>query len=555
MGSKRLDRESLAEVLFWCVGILILFWALGMRGLWASEGRWAEVTREMFLRKDFFHPTINGQPYFDKPLLTYWLVAGASFLVGRLNELATRLPSAVFALITIWATRELAKELWSREVGRIAGWLLLLTYGMIFWGRTAAAETENMAAIILATLWYVRRRDNLNFWTYLIFYLICFVGAHTKGLTSVVVPAVVVLPDLLREGRWKRLFSSSHIFALLIGAGVYVCPFVYADITRGSYQESGLALMFRENVIRFVKPFDHKGPVYLYLYYLPLLLAPFSPLILTGAVWMLRSYKKLDRRARWLIEATVLIFLFFTASGSRRGYYILPILPFCALAGAVFTVSARDGKWYKGACRAQAVVLGMCVLIFLLSPVLWPVIKLRNGFTPPAGLRESTFILGVIAAIIWTLAKLRGEIFARLTNTPRNIAHLILCAVILMGGFFCWQQPELDAYRTGRKFAETLRRQTRGIPPSSIAFYHSVSANIIFYLRTTAPTRILRDKKGVMVFACNDAGPRVLISRRKYLSDFMSATKDCLARGHQYGEEIYPWMRRKGRFYVAWKWM
>ena len=550
---KRHGGEILPEVFFWCVSCFILFWALGHRGLWASEGRWAEVTREMFLNRDFFHPTINGQSYFDKPLLTYWFVAAASLLVGGLKELATRLPSAIFALVSIWATRQIAKELWSKQVGYVAGWLLLLTYGLTFWGRTAAAETENMAAIIFATLWYVKRRDNLDFWTFLVFYLICFTGAHTKGLTSVVVPAVVVFPDLIREGRWKRLFSFRHILALLIAVGLYLCPFIYADLTRGSYGESGLALMFRENIIRFIRPFDHKGPVYLYFYYLPLLLAPFSPLILTGAIWMLRSYKGLDQRTRWLIEATVLIFAFFTASGSRRGYYILPILPFCALVGGVFVCHSNDKKWLKVAYRLQAMLIGLFVLIYLVSPALWPLVKAKKGFIPPDSLEGVTFMLGAAAAALWALGRWRGTALSRLTMVPEKFAYLVLCAAIFLGGFYGWQQAALDTYRTGREFAKTLRCQIEGIPPSNIAFYHSPSANIIFYLRTPGPVRVLRNREQAITFACKSTGPRVLISRRKYFSDFMPAVKDCLNNAQQFGEKIYPWMRRKGRFYVAWK--
>ena len=57
------DKNRLSAIIFWASAILLLFWGLGDRGLWASEGRWAEITREMFLSRDFLHPTINGEPY------------------------------------------------------------------------------------------------------------------------------------------------------------------------------------------------------------------------------------------------------------------------------------------------------------------------------------------------------------------------------------------------------------------------------------------------------------------------------------------------------------
>ena len=47
---------------------IIFFARLGARALWASEFRWAEIAREMQLTSNYFWPTINGRPYYDKPL-------------------------------------------------------------------------------------------------------------------------------------------------------------------------------------------------------------------------------------------------------------------------------------------------------------------------------------------------------------------------------------------------------------------------------------------------------------------------------------------------------
>jgi len=52
--------EFWADFLLYFSAFFILFFALGDRGLWAAEGRWAQITREMLLTKDFFHPTIGG---------------------------------------------------------------------------------------------------------------------------------------------------------------------------------------------------------------------------------------------------------------------------------------------------------------------------------------------------------------------------------------------------------------------------------------------------------------------------------------------------------------
>src|SRR5215468_7948599 len=72
---------------------LLYFVGLGSRALWASEFRWAEIAREMLQSHNYFWPTINGRVYFDKPLGSYWLILGSVWVSGRLDEVATRIPS------------------------------------------------------------------------------------------------------------------------------------------------------------------------------------------------------------------------------------------------------------------------------------------------------------------------------------------------------------------------------------------------------------------------------------------------------------------------------
>ena len=269
----------LADILFWCVAVFLLFWELGSRGLCTAEGRWAEVAREMLLTGDFFHPTLHGMPYFDKPLFSYWLIALVAPLTG-LNEWALRIPSAVCGLAALWATRWLGKRLFSETTGRLAGWILLTSQGFLFWARTGQADMANVAFILLAVVWYWRRRDMPCFLTYLVFYLILFVGAQMKGLTAVIVPALVIFPDLLREKRWKSLLSGPHFLALIAGAMVYLVPFLYSSMTRGDYGSSGLALVFQENVQRFFNPFDHEEPFYAYFKHVPVLFLPWAPVLI-----------------------------------------------------------------------------------------------------------------------------------------------------------------------------------------------------------------------------------------------------------------------------------
>jgi 4-amino-4-deoxy-L-arabinose transferase-like glycosyltransferase len=103
---------------------MLYFLRLGTRALWASEFRWGEVAREMLLTHHYFWPTINGRVYFDKPLGSYWLVIASTWLTGRMDEAAARIPSAVAGLLAVALLILLTRRLYDLRTGVIAGLIL-----------------------------------------------------------------------------------------------------------------------------------------------------------------------------------------------------------------------------------------------------------------------------------------------------------------------------------------------------------------------------------------------------------------------------------------------
>ena len=546
-------ERRLPVMVFWAIAFLLFFWALGNRGLWGSEGRWAEIVREMFLTRNFFHPTINGEPYFDKPLISYWLIAFVSAVTGRLDEWVVRLPSAASGLLGLWATVYMGRKLWSEQVGRTAGWILLTTYGVLFWARTGAADMENLAAITLAVASYWSRREKSNFRTYLVFYLICFLGANCKGLTAVAVPVAAVIPDLVRERRWHGLLSVSHFFALAIGIVIYLAPFIWAYVTREGSQESGLGLVFRENILRYFQPFDHKEPFYAYLYYLPELLLPWTPMFIVAVPGMLRPLNDLKQNTRWLLGTMILVFLFFTVSGSRRSYYILPILPFCALFISVFLNTEAKEGWKRLGYGLQVGMFALISVIEIFSISIWPILKGRLDFIPPDGLKIATPVLGLLALAVLALGRFRSWLPSRFTGTGRNIATLVVAATILMGGFFCRQQSSLEVYRGEKPFAMELRAHITGLSQKEIAFYLKAPTNTLFYLDLPESIRVLKNTDEVRDFVESGGRDKFLVLPCKDYKKLSQALPAGFDGTPTLSEKAYPWQRKTMGKLVAWE--
>jgi 4-amino-4-deoxy-L-arabinose transferase-like glycosyltransferase len=516
------DRKDTlwVEFFLFAAAAFLLLWGLGSRNLWSSEGRWAEITREMFLSRDFFHPTIGGEPYFDKPLLTYWVIAAITAVSGRLDEFVIRLPSVIAALIALACTMYLGTRLWSRSVGRLAGGLLLTSFGFLMYSRVASAESENLAAIVLAVMWYWIRRDKPGFVSFLVFYLIMFIGSHMKGLTAFVVPVLVVLPDLLREKRWKWLFWPSHLVALIIGIAIYLTPFIYAEMTNPKgYQENGLFLAFQENIIRFVKPYDHKGPFYLYFGVVPLLTLPWIPLFIGAIMSSIKNWKKLSYNTRWLITSIVLIFVFFTISGSRRNYYILPILPFCMLLIAVF-LTEKEFVLVNivREIRNQKYFLFIFVIFELIfGPLAISILIYKYNWEMPYVLSLSFIIIGASALIPVAAFGILDKKF-----NLQPIWALIIMGGILLGGFFVWQFNIVDTTRTEQPFSLLLKTIASSYPHERVAFFETNPDKQLFYMKWNLPVTMLEDENELRTFL-ESGQPGLIIAQGRHVTNSVSA--------------------------------
>jgi 4-amino-4-deoxy-L-arabinose transferase-like glycosyltransferase len=543
-------RDNIPAIVFWSVAVFVSLTYIGANGLWGNEDRWAEIVREMRLTGDYFHPCINGVPYFDKPLLGYWFIALAAAITGQLNETAVRLPSAIAGLLALGATINIGRRLWSEQQARTAGWILLSTYGFLFWARTGETDIENMAAITLAVAWYWARRDKPGLLSYLIFYLICFLGAQTKGLAAIAVPVIVVLPDLLRKKRWKSYLSLSHVLALGLGLAVYMAPFVYSEMTRTGYQSSGLGMAFRENIVRYFRPFDHKEPFYIYFYHLPQLIFPWTPLILAAMWTAYTSIRRLDWPSKWLTIATTLIFIFFTISGSRRAYYIIPIIPFCALMASLYLMMQREEKWNRVVFGIQMWVFVVIIAAEILSPAVWPVIKGYIGFIASKGLVFATALIGFIALAPLVLERVYPGLLARVIATEKQLTPSIVMAVIIVGGFFVWQYHIFDTYRSMRPFSRELKEKIEKLSLNNIAFYRRFPAKMLFYLDLPEPATLLNDAESLREFLSSQGKTRVLVSEDQYQKELIDILPDEMAMRPTMKEKVYPW--EKMEKYEAW---
>src|ERR671912_437782 len=106
-GNHRTGSVLVALLVLACAVYLV---ALGNSGIWdANEAFYVETPREMLEANDLVNPTFNYRPRFNKPVLSYWIVAGFYQLLG-VSVAVQRLAIALGALILIACAYLLARS-------------------------------------------------------------------------------------------------------------------------------------------------------------------------------------------------------------------------------------------------------------------------------------------------------------------------------------------------------------------------------------------------------------------------------------------------------------
>lgn len=298
-----------------------LFHGLGTIPLFdVDEGAFGEATREMLARGDYVSTWLNGQPRFDKPILTYWLQAASVSLFG-LTEFALRLPSALAACAWIAAIHAFTRRVVDRDTARAAAFIAATSAGVVVIGRGAIADALLNLFLALAMFDVYRQLvDPRPRWRRRVFLWIGL-GFLTKGPVALLVPGAAGAFAFVLLGRaagwWKAVRDPVGWGILLAVAGPW---YALEYARRGDAFLAGFFL--RHNVERFLAPLQgHGGGPFYYLPALLLLVLPYTGLLLVTLPGLRRWRATPLDTLLWCWFLFVLAF--FSLAGTKLPHYLL----------------------------------------------------------------------------------------------------------------------------------------------------------------------------------------------------------------------------------------
>ncbi len=536
-------------LLLWLAAAVTLYFVeLGGSSIWdANEAFYVETPREMIERGDYVSPTFNYEPRLNKPILSYWIVAGFYHAFG-IAVGVQRLPIAIGAVALIATAFVLARAAfpratastswgggrWRLRVDTAAGLAaalgLAVSPRLVMFARRIFIDiyASMFAALTLLFFALSERYPERRRLFLVLMYVAAALGVLTKGPVFALLPGLVFAIYLLVHRELHRVRE------MMIPIGTIIVLAIVLPWYIALYQRDGWtyieAFVFGENLARYTEGLGvnaERGP----LFYLPVVFSDSFPLSIflfaAGAGWLsdrqAGGNHPVDAtlRVRTLLWLWILtIVAFFSMSAAKQDLYIFPIIPAVSALGAIAALRAIVQGERMRIVQASTVAIGV-LLIAVGGGILYL-------FAGPGAVYavQGVVVIGAVSAV--------GGVVTTMQGIRGNVANAILAftaALIAMNWVFVTRVlPSFERYKPVPAVARVL--ESRVQPDDVVATYNVALPSLVYYLRRRvemaydpAPVRAFLEAGGTTAF--------VVLSKTdyEYIQQITSA-RTCIVSTH-----------------------
>ena len=312
MSGRRIVFSFLVLALVW-------FGTLGIRPLYkADESRYGEISREMVASGDWVTPRLNGFKYFEKPPLQYWTTAAFFEVLGERDWVA-RLWTALAGFAGIVLVLVAGNRLFGKPAGYYAALVLAGSPLYVLMGQV---NTLDMGVSVFLSAAVIAFLLGHMLW----FWAACALAVLSKGLIGIVLPGAAILVYMFIKRDWALIRRMRMVPGVIVFLAITAPWFIAVSLANREFLHF---FFIQEHFQRFTTDMHHRvQPAW---YFVPVLLAGMGPWLLPlGRAVVSASRSRADAEL-FLLTWVVVVFAFFSASGSKLAPYILPIFPALAL--------------------------------------------------------------------------------------------------------------------------------------------------------------------------------------------------------------------------------
>lgn len=504
-----MKRDRRYQLLLLVAALILFTFSLGQRDFWdPDEPRYAGVARAMVESGDWLHLTDNGRPYTDKPPLYFWVLAALGHTGGGINEVTARIPSSLFALLTVLLTYRLGRDLFGPRSGLFAGLVLATSQRFFLEAHWVHIDMLVCLLVLSAMDAAYRALEKGENWRWVTFYVVSALGVLAKGPVALAIPAAGLFTYLASFGELSRLRETRWVWG--VPAALLPAILWLWTSARGTGVEP-LQVIRRQILQRFQAGVHHPRPFYYYLYSLPLEFLPWTPFLIGALFATFPHPGRVERRPLlflygWILGGLALL----SMAAEKRPGYLLPLFPALALLIGIlwetFLVRYDPSPlrpWLAGPLAAYAVV---CLGGVLAVPY---VARRQEGLTPLLVTLAFIYLATCAASLSLLGAGKRGAAFLGL------VGGLMAGYLWISGSVLPW----LNDYKSARSFCE---RVVHHVGTAPLAIYRDYRPAYAYY--THRRLEVLRRPEAVADFLAPPRSGFCLIDRPDFrsLTNFLS---------------------------------
>lgn len=467
---SKFTNQLLIDLLLLGAAAMVCYALCSFRALWnPDETRYSLIPLTMLESGDWTIPHLNYVPYFEKPIMTYWLTA-LSYLFFDFSPFTGRLVPIVFALIGIFFTYALGRSMFDRKTGLVAGFI---TATAVEYTALAVSMTTDMIfSVFLFGVWFFvwklnQLPDQAGWKTKLPVQIGLWTCMHlafmTKGPLAMILSSAVIGAFIVLGRNFRLLLKPGYIVGTILF--LLICLPWHIGVWNSDprflnffYIRENFKAFFDGSIHHEAHPFYYFGTYFGGFF--PWSFAGVPALFCALAHTAKTRLKNTDAKTLYLLCVIVPIFGFFSMASAKLHTYILPIFPALSILTASYLMKKFSAPTKTAAAGfvINFLLLATALAVFLMFQV---GNKLDYELAKQALFATDTAVNGItiVAFLIITMGV--GAYFAATRKLRSAVA-------VVIAGMLCFY-PLLFSFLGSKVLIKTSQNLAEQIPQEAIA--------------------------------------------------------------------------------------
>ncbi len=346
-------RDFIIFLIIYGIFLIISCWNLPITE--STEGRYAEIAREMLRSWNFLEPTFQGIYHFHKPPFAYWMMCLGMKIFG-INDFGPRIGGILASIISIIYVYRIA-GLWLKEnKDQFLVALIFASSGLFLLEAHVIATDIYLCTFILMAQFYIFNAKN-KARPFLLGILLAL-GFLTKGpiiLLFTVFPFIITA--LFKKEYFKYFKLKEYFIIIFLSLSLGLSWYVYVCLKHQGLLEYFLGIQVYDRVFT-----DHFGRTEAWYYFIFCFILSFFP-------YSIAFFNAIKNIKKNYFPKELLFFIIFPAiifqlSMSKLSSYILPFYGLASLI-AFYGIPDNLKKYIK--YFAYLIILGFTFILLIFS--------------------------------------------------------------------------------------------------------------------------------------------------------------------------------------------